>query len=541
MAAPTFVIAGGGSSASFASSITTTLDVGSGTDRTILVEVVATGGASASVVTGITVGGVALTLTSDESLLTQMGSAGRFRGGHLQGAAIPSGSQAVVATMSDGNSKLTMIVTVYDGTTAVSSATLRAGSTSYTPTASATATVNDIVAWMSLTSAVIGTASIAATSPSSLRRDETSGGSAWWRMVSCDRVGVGGATAAGYTVTGGATPGHSGHYWVVTGVAGDTTPPTLTSPSGTGGAATCSGSVSTDEGNGTLYAVVTSSATAPTAGQVKLGQDHTGAAALRVVSQAVSATGTQSIASGSVTAGTRYWHCMHEDAAANQSTVASSASFTVASGGDTTPPVLSSPTGAATGTTTATVGATTDEGNGVLYAVVTTSATQPSVAQIKAGQNNAGTAAAYASSQAVSSTGAKTFGATGLTASTTYYAHLVHADAAANDSNRVTSSSFTTSAATVYGFDLHTITGLVFGDLAGALTSLARQTGVAIVARAYNASTGALVATSGTLTTDSNGRLSRWQDAALANATAYVVTFTRSSDGEVCAARLTTT
>lgn len=113
---------------------------------------------------------------------------------------------------------------------------------------------------------------------------------------------------------------------------------------------------------------------------------------------------------------------------------------------DTTAPVLSSPTGTSTGSTTATVGATTDEGNGTMYAVVTTSVTQPSVAQIKAGQNDAGTAAAYSGSQAISNTGAKTFGATGLTASTTYYAHLVHTDAASNDSNRVTSASFTTSA-----------------------------------------------------------------------------------------------
>jgi hypothetical protein len=541
MAAPAFVISGGSSSASFASSITTTLDVGTGSDRTIIVEVASVGGASGSVVNSITVGGVALTLSGDESLLTQMGSAGRFRGGVLQGASIPEGSQAVVATMSDGLSKLTMIVTVYSGTTAVSSATLRPGSISFTPTVSASAAAHEIVAWLSLTSAIIGAGSIAATSPSSLRRDEISGGTAWQRMVSVDRVGVGGATAAGYTVTGGATPGHSGHYWVITGTSGDTTPPTLTSPSGTGGTLACSGSVSTNESGGTLYAVVTASATAPSAAQVKAGQDHAGASALRVVSQAVSATGTQTISSGSVTAGTRYWHYMHEDGAANQSTVASSASFSVSSGADTTPPVLSSPTGSATGTTTASVGATTDEGNGTLYVVVTTSATQPSVAQIKAGQTHTGSAAPYGSSQAVSSTGAKTFSATGLTAATTYYAHLVHADAAANDSNRVTSASFTTSAGTVYGFDFDTATGLTFGDLAGALTSLTRQTSVAMVARAYSTSTGALVATSGALTTDSNGRLPRWTDAALANATAYVVTFTRASDGEVCAARLTTT
>jgi hypothetical protein len=113
---------------------------------------------------------------------------------------------------------------------------------------------------------------------------------------------------------------------------------------------------------------------------------------------------------------------------------------------DTTAPVLSSPTGTATGPTTATIGATTDEGNGTLYGVVTTSATQPSVAQIKAGQDHTGAAAAWGGSQSISSTGANTLNATGLTASTGYYGHLVHTDAAANDSNRVSSSQFTTDA-----------------------------------------------------------------------------------------------
>lgn len=118
-----------------------------------------------------------------------------------------------------------------------------------------------------------------------------------------------------------------------------------------------------------------------------------------------------------------------------------------AAAGDTTAPVLTSPVGTSTGATTATVGATTDEGNGTLYAVVTTSATAPSVAQIKAGQNQAGAAAPWSGSVAVSSTGAKTINATGLTASTSYYAHLVHTDAATNNSNVVSSAQFTTSAA----------------------------------------------------------------------------------------------
>lgn len=112
---------------------------------------------------------------------------------------------------------------------------------------------------------------------------------------------------------------------------GDTTAPVLSSPTGTGGLGVCSGSVTTDEGNGTLYAVATASATQPTVAQIKAGQDHTGATALRAVSQAVSATGSQAIASGAITggAGTRYWHFVHTDAAANDSNRVSSAGFSV--------------------------------------------------------------------------------------------------------------------------------------------------------------------------------------------------------------------
>jgi hypothetical protein len=114
-------------------------------------------------------------------------------------------------------------------------------------------------------------------------------------------------------------------------VSGDTTPPTLTSPTGTGGVGVCSGTVSTDEGNGTLYAVATASATQPNVAQIKAGQDHTGAAALRAVSQSVTATGTQTVASGSITggAGTRYLHYLHTDAASNDSNRVTSASFEV--------------------------------------------------------------------------------------------------------------------------------------------------------------------------------------------------------------------
>ena len=114
---------------------------------------------------------------------------------------------------------------------------------------------------------------------------------------------------------------------------------------------------------------------------------------------------------------------------------------------DTTPPTLTSPVGTATGATTATIGATTDEGNGTLYGVVTTNSTAPTATQVKAGQNSSGSAALFAGSTSVSSTGAKTISATGLTASTSYYAHLMHEDAAGNKSSVVSSAQFTTDAA----------------------------------------------------------------------------------------------
>lgn len=150
----------------------------------------------------------------------------------------------------------------------------------------------------------------------------------------------------GYRVSTANSPGSSSttfdaqnESWsvaVVVALTGsDTTPPTLTSATGTGGNNVCSGTVSTDEGNGTLYAVATASATQPSIAQIKAGQDHTGAAALRAVSQSVTTTGTQTISSGAISggAGTRYWHFLHTDAAANDSNRLSSSGFSVTSGG----------------------------------------------------------------------------------------------------------------------------------------------------------------------------------------------------------------
>ena len=103
--------------------------------------------------------------------------------------------------------------------------------------------------------------------------------------------------------------------------------PTLTSPVWSlDGDNDSTGGVTTDQDTGTLYFVATTSATSPSAAQVKAGQDHTGSAAADSGSQAVSATGAQVLSSppSDLAAGTEFWlHAMHENAGAEQSNVLS--------------------------------------------------------------------------------------------------------------------------------------------------------------------------------------------------------------------------
>jgi hypothetical protein len=262
----------------------------------------------------------------------------------------------------------------------------------------------------------------------------------------------------------------------------DTTAPTLSAATASASAANvANGSVTSNEA-GTAWAVYTTSATTPTAVQIKAGQTHTGAAAPGVSSNRTMASGVNTglFPVTTLTGSTTYYlHVTATDAAGNTSTPVSSAGFTTPAPSDTTAPVLTSATGTATGTTTATVGVTTDEANGTLRCVVTTSATQPSVAQIKAGQTHTGAAAPYAGSQVVSSTGAKTFSATALASGTQHYAHFCHTDTANNDSNRITSAGFTTTAADTTPPTLSSAVGTVESNaliVVGATTNEANGT-----------------------------------------------------------------
>lgn len=110
----------------------------------------------------------------------------------------------------------------------------------------------------------------------------------------------------------------------------DTTAPTLSSPSGSAvGAYAATGSVSTDEGNGTLYWITTTNTT-ETATAVKAGS-----------SQPVAGLGVQNISAGGLSGSTSYrHHFLHRDASGNESTVVSSAAFTTAAPGTATQPTL---------------------------------------------------------------------------------------------------------------------------------------------------------------------------------------------------------
>ena len=98
----------------------------------------------------------------------------------------------------------------------------------------------------------------------------------------------------------------------------DVTAPVLSSPTGTEtGATTASGTVTTDEGNGTLYFIATENAT-ETAGTIKAGS-----------SQAVTGTGSQAVSVSGLTPETTYYlHYVHDDASSNESNVVNSSSFT---------------------------------------------------------------------------------------------------------------------------------------------------------------------------------------------------------------------
>jgi hypothetical protein len=209
-------------------------------------------------------------------------------------------------------------------------------------------------------------------------------------------------------------------------------------------------SVRSDTKNGTMYFVVVPNAvTTPNAAQIIAGTDGDGAAATWVNSIPVASIDSYRPGPSGLTNGVAYKACgVHQNAAAENSNVVT-ATFTGGST-DSTAPVLTSFSVSSISTASVTMTVTTDEGNGTIFwAIVKASEPQPNANAVINGLNGVGQPATFAASLAVSSTGAKTKGATGLAADTSYIAYAAQRDTAGNVSNKVTAGFSTLEAVTI--------------------------------------------------------------------------------------------
>ncbi len=186
--------------------------------------------------------------------------------------------------------------------------------------------------------------------------------------------------------------------------------------------------VTSDEGNGELYVVVTQLQGAPSPAQMRAGQDSAGSDAdYTNAGQAVSAPGEQTVSATGLTEAVHFAYFMQDDAAGNTSSVLEGGPFTPA---DVTAPILTSVEIVPAGTDAAllTFNTDTDEGN-AYFVVQPTGDGAPSLAQIKAG--SVGTVSGQL---AISTAGPQSVDISGLSEATGYLAHVAQTDVAGNDS-----------------------------------------------------------------------------------------------------------
>lgn len=175
-------------------------------------------------------------------------------------------------------------------------------------------------------------------------------------------------------------------------------------------------SASASAGDGVYWVLEPSGSSAPTATEVRLGQASGGGAPIASGDNVWPGPFSVSLGSG-LARGDYILHVVIDNGAL--SNVGVSTAFLV----DTVAPVLSAPGTSDVAGTTATLGVTTNDTIGTLYAGVWPTAATPTAAEIIAG-----TGAIFHDSAAPPVAGANTFAATGLTASTAYRAWFAHVD-----------------------------------------------------------------------------------------------------------------
>lgn len=471
MAQPTYVTSGAANATGFSFRVAVQLDFGTSGNVAVLAQAFLEGGSSAGNVNSITVGGTltggtttgsgagarnkdgtisggtALTLETEILGASYLGTAGTARAGRIAGLTL-TGLQWVqveayyLGAPSDGTRPI-MLVDVWSGVSAIAAGTgFAASATSGAFSQSVTTTADDVAVALFHTTAPDAD-TFTATSPTELHlralvADQVTG----INGINVSEPGVAGTTAMVGAFGSATTRPVAGTKWVVQGITAPAGP-TLTAPTGVAtGTTTATIGATTDTSSGTIYGVVTTSATPPTTTQIAAGQDHTGAtAAASGNTGTLTTSGVKTINVTGLTASTTYRaHLYHDDASGDSAVVTSAAFIT-----DITSPSLSAQTASSAAPLTCQGSVSTNEGNGTLYAVVTASATAPSAAQVKAGQDHTGSAALRVISQAVSGTGTQSISSGSVTAGTRYM-HFMHEDAAANQSTVVSSASFVVAA-----------------------------------------------------------------------------------------------
>lgn len=310
-------------------------------------------------------------------------------------------------------------------------------------------------------------------------------------------AGVATASAVGTATTEAA--GSSAGVATVSGV-GDVDPEATNLTATVVDETSASVTMDVNKGDGNIYAVAINKATGtfpPSVAQVKAGQDGAGAAAAWDHNQGVSTSGTQTFAGGAtgLTEGQTYaLYGVYTDGDLNDSDLATGNDFTPA---DVTAPVIQSLDLAKVGPDDWDGTVNTDTAEGELDVVITTSSTAPSKAQIKAGQDHTGSAAADSVlNQAVAATGVQNLaGNAVLSGSTEYWGYAVHTDAEGNESDVLSvAASFTTDAAQVpdafVDADWSVATGSGGSELDVTIAALPDANGAAITNVQYDVDAG---------------------------------------------------
>ena len=301
-----------------------TFDVGPD-PATILAFAAAIGGGSAVRINSIVIGGQSMTMLEDRSMQAEYGTAGRCRGAELIGSTL-TGPQSWTASCTlldgtpDNNARPVVFLESFKDVVSATTANRTAVAVSAGATFSSTiaSSINARAAFLGLRT----TAAVTATAPTVKDGDGTFPDGTSFQALGLSEPGAASSTLEAVSSV---TDVYIGQLWSLEGaVGGDTTGPTLSAPTKQDTDTTATGGFTTNEANGTARMVWTRSATAPTAAQVKAGQNELGTTAGVAAPAALTITsvGAKTFAAATVATGLTWWgYVVHTDGAGNDSAV----------------------------------------------------------------------------------------------------------------------------------------------------------------------------------------------------------------------------